>query len=132
VVLIAVDLLHAHVAVPVAPLLAVAVVGIAVFLAIAFLVAGLSRSQEATIPIINLITFPMMFLCGIFFPVSTLPPALATIVGYLPLTYLANAIRALMSGQAAGFTPAVTGDLLGLLAWLAAGTVISARTWRWE
>jgi ABC-2 type transport system permease protein len=132
VVFIAVDVLHAHVAVPFLPVFVIAVLGVAVFLSIAFIVAGLSRSQEATIPIINLITFPMMFLCGIFFPVASLPPVLEKIVGYLPLTYLANAVRALMSGQAAGFTPAVLADVAGLAVWLVVCTAISARTWRWE
>lgn len=132
VIWMAVDVLHARVVVPAGPLLAIAVLGIAVFLAIAFMIAGLSHSQEATIPIINFVTFPMMFLCGIFFPVTTLPAALARIVGFLPLTYLANAVRGLMSGQAAGFTPAITGDIIGLLAWLVVCGAIGARTWRWE
>jgi ABC-2 type transport system permease protein len=132
VVFIAADVLHAHVLVPLLPLLAVSVLGVAVFLSAAFIVAGVSRSQEATIPIINLITFPMMFLCGIFFPVTSLPPLLATLVGYLPLTYLADAVRGLMSGQAAGFTPAIAADLAGLGAWLVVCTAVSARTWRWE
>jgi ABC-2 type transport system ATP-binding protein len=129
IIAIGVGVLHAHVTLPLLPLLVVVVLGMAVFLSIAFIVAGVARTQEATIPIINLVTFPMMFLSGVFFPVSTLPAFLQRLVGLLPLTYLTDATRALMSGSLA--VPRAV-DVLGLTAWLVVCAAVSVRTWRWE
>jgi len=125
-------LLHATFAFPWGPLLITFVLGIAAFLAIGFVIAGLSGSQEATMPIVNLVQFPMLFLSGIFFPVSDLPKVLAQIVSYFPLTYLVDAVRAFMQGQAVTFTAPLVDDLVGLGVWLIAMGLIAARTWRWE
>lgn len=129
VVFIATGVLHARVALPAAPLLAVVVLGIATFLALGFLLAGIARTQEAAVPLINVVTFPMMFLSGVFFPVTSLPAFLQRIVAFFPLTYLADGTRALMSGQAGG---AIAGDIAGLAIWLVVCGAVGARTWRWE
>jgi ABC-type polysaccharide/polyol phosphate export permease len=74
----------------------------------------------------------MMFLSGIFFPVSSLPKVLARIVSYFPLTYMANGLRGLMSGQLTWHAAALRTDLVGMAVWLVATGVIAARVWRWE
>jgi ABC-2 type transport system permease protein len=124
--------LHASVVVPWAPVVLVLLLGMACFLAIGFIIAGVSKSQEATIPLINLISFPMMFLSGVFFSISSLPKVLAEIVQYFPLTYVANALRGLMSGQWTTTTPAFRSDILGLLVWLVVTGLIASRVWHWE
>jgi len=124
--------LHVTIALPLISLLVVEVIGMAAFLAIGFLIAGFAKTEEATMPIINVVSFPMMFLCGIFFPVTTLPPLLRSIVHLLPLTYLVDAVRGLMSGQYAAWAPAVQTDVLALVVWFVILAVISTRTWRWE
>ncbi|NMP22798.1 ABC transporter permease [Sulfobacillus harzensis] len=125
-------ILHASVLVPVGPTLLVLLLGMASFLSIGFIVAGLSKSQEATIPIINLISFPMMFLSGVFFPVSSLPRILADIVQYFPLTYVSNALRGLMSGQLTIGAAAFRTDMVGLAVWIVVTGAIASRAWRWE
>jgi ABC-2 type transport system permease protein len=129
---LATALLHATVVLPLLALLLVLLLGMACFLAIGFIVAGVAKTQEATIPIVNLISFPMMFLSGIFFPVSSLPKTLAHIVHYFPLTYVAGALRGLMSGQLTLAAPAMRTDLLGMVAWVAIAGFVAARVWRWE
>ncbi|MCY0898018.1 MAG: ABC transporter permease [Firmicutes bacterium] len=124
--------LHATVLIPWGAVLTVLMLGMGTFLAIGFIVAGLSKSQEATVPLINLISFPMMFLSGVFFPVSSLPHLVTEIVQFFPLTYMTNALRGLMSGQFTPHAAAFGTDLLGLAAWLVATGVIAARVWRWE
>lgn len=128
----ATTILHASVIVPIGGTLLVLLLGMAVFLSIGFIVAGLSKSQEATIPIINLISFPMMFLSGVFFPATSFPRILSGIVQYFPLPYMADALRGLMSGQLTMIAGAFQTDILGLLAWLVVTGVIASRTWRWE
>jgi ABC-2 type transport system permease protein len=41
----------------------------------------------------NYFRFPMIFLCGVFIPVETMPLALQVIAYFLPLTYSVNALR---------------------------------------
>ncbi len=124
--------LHATVQLPLAPLLLAVLLGLATFISIGFLVAGQAKSQEAVIPLVNLISFPMMFLSGVFFSPASLPKFLAVVVSFFPLTYLANAVRGLMSGQLTGTSGALWGDLAGLLAWTLLCGLIASRTWRWE
>ena len=132
IVAIAVVFLHATVVLPLLPLLVTVILGMAAFLAIGFVIAGFAKTEEASMPIINVVSFPMMFLSGVFFPVTTLPPFLRTIVHYLPLTYIVDGVRGLMSGQYAAWAPAVQGDILALLVWFVLLAIVSTRTWRWE
>jgi ABC-2 type transport system permease protein len=129
---IAVGFLHATVLLPLLPLLATVVLGMAAFLAIGFVIAGFARTEEASMPIINVVSFPMMFLSGVFFPVTSLPPMLRSIVHFLPLTYLVDGVRGLMSGQYTAWAPAVRGDILALAVWFVLLAIVSTRTWRWE
>lgn len=132
VVAFATAVLHASVKLPVISLAIYLILGIAVFIAMGFAIAGRSKSQEATIPIINLVSFPMMFLSGIFFPVASLPKVLHNIVQLFPLTFLVDAVRGLMSGQYVGFGGHLPIDLLGLVLWLLVMGALAARTWSWD
>lgn len=68
----------------------------------------------------NFVRFPMIFLCGLFFPVSALPWFLQPISFCLPLTYSVDLLRAALGGQ--GMLP----PLLNL-AVLSAATLLLAR-----
>jgi ABC-2 type transport system permease protein len=47
----------------------------------------------------NMFRFPMMFLGGIFVPVSDLPQALQIVAGILPLTYAVEALKGALLGS---------------------------------
>jgi len=132
IVAIAVVFLHTNILLPLLPLLVTIVFGMATFLAIGFVIAGFAKTEEASMPIINVVSFPMMFLSGVFFPVTSLPPVLRSIVHVLPLTYLVDGVRGLMSGQYSAWAPSVQTDILALGVWFVILAVISTRTWRWE
>ncbi|TNG00330.1 MAG: nodulation protein NodJ [Gammaproteobacteria bacterium] len=61
---------------------------------------------------------PMLLLCGVFYPVSSLPEMLQAVVAWLPLTHAIALIRPLLTGQA--LTDVVT-HLFVLGAYLALG-----------
>jgi ABC-2 type transport system permease protein len=42
------------------------------------------------------IMFPMLFLSGVFFPIEQMPWFMQTISKFLPLTYVADALRKVM------------------------------------
>jgi ABC-2 type transport system permease protein len=64
-----------------------------IFLNIGFAVAGRSSNPDSAQGIASAVAIPMMFLSGVFFPTDTLPQVMQTIVKYLPLTPLIEALR---------------------------------------
>jgi ABC-2 type transport system permease protein len=72
------------------------IIGAAAFLAVGFFIASVTKSFKTAQMASTAITFPMMFLAGVFIPLSILPPVLATIAKILPLYYLADAMREVM------------------------------------
>ena len=52
--------------------------------------------QESAQMLMGAFTFPMMFLSGVFFPISQMPAFMQKIAKAFPLTYLADALRKIM------------------------------------
>lgn len=106
------------------------VLGAATFLAAGFLVASIARTQKTAEMATNVITFPMMFLSGVFVPISVLPAFLATVAKFLPLYYLGDALRKVMI-QGKGL-----GDVwLDIVVLAAIGLVcfgLATKLFRWE
>ncbi|MFA5929860.1 MAG: ABC transporter permease [Candidatus Micrarchaeia archaeon] len=74
----------------------------------------LTHSQEQYMAVGMLVSMPIMFLSGVFFPVQTMPEALQVMAQVLPVTYAADALRGVM---VKGFTLAqVMPDMIILLA----------------
>jgi len=65
----------------------------ALFSSMGMIIARFIREEEAASAAANAITFPMMFLSGIFFPLASMPTWLQSIAYVLPLTYVGNALR---------------------------------------
>lgn len=72
--------------------------GLIIFLGLLFftsvgILAGLVSDNEDTVSVVgNLVMFPMMFLSGVFFPLTFAPAYLTTISKFLPLTYFINSL----------------------------------------
>jgi ABC-2 type transport system permease protein len=64
-----------------------------IFLNIGFAVAGRSPNPDSAQGIASAVAIPMMFLSGVFFPTDTLPQVMQTVVRFLPLTPLIEALR---------------------------------------
>ena len=63
------------------------------------LVGTVSKSVESAAVVGNLVTFPMMFLSGTFFPVDTMPAYLQGIAHVLPLFYVIDGLNNVMLYQ---------------------------------
>ena len=72
------------------------VIGPLFFVALGMLVGTITKSQESAGVVGNIITFPMMFLAGTFFPVSSMPAYLQGIARVLPLYYVIDGLDAVM------------------------------------
>jgi ABC-2 type transport system permease protein len=66
------------------------------FCSLGMLVGTLSKSVETASVIGNVITFPMMFLSGTFFPLSIMPDYLRTFAHVLPLFYVVEGLNNVM------------------------------------
>jgi ABC-2 type transport system permease protein len=110
--------------------LVLALIGSAVFQEIGFAIAGWAKTEDQAQPVAQLIQFPMMFLSGTFFPRDGFPHLLQVITGFLPLTYLADALRQVANDNASLW--AVRSDLLGLAVWAVIAGFIAVRVFSWE
>jgi ABC-2 type transport system permease protein len=66
------------------------------FVSLGMLVGTISNSPESAAVVGNLVTFPMMFLSGTFFPVQEMPMYLQNIAHVLPLFYMIDGLTNVM------------------------------------
>lgn len=60
-------------------------------------------SMEGFQMIVNIITMPLMFMSGVFYPVKSMPSWMQTIAMFNPLTYAVHASRYWLTGANVGF-----------------------------
>jgi ABC-2 type transport system permease protein len=72
------------------------VLGPMLFASLGMLVGTLTKSVETAGVVGNIVTFPMMFLSGTFFPIAIMPEYLQSIAHILPLYYIIEGLNAVM------------------------------------
>lgn len=111
-------------------LVGLVVLGALMFIALGYVVAAFSKNQESAAGISSMLSFPLMFLSGLFFPVELMPAFLRPIVALIPLTYLVDAIRQVMVESNPLHPLPVDVAVMG--AWLAGGLMVAVRFFKWE
>jgi ABC-2 type transport system permease protein len=104
--------------------------GTLAFIALAFLIAAVARTEESGSALTSAIQLPMLFLSGIFFPIEVMPSFLRPVADMLPLTYLADALRQVMVAATPYHSMLV--NSLVLLAWLLGSSALAIRFFKWE
>ncbi|MEW6245043.1 MAG: ABC transporter permease [Bacillota bacterium] len=104
--------------------------GAATFVSLGYMLVSFAKSEESAHGIIQLVQFPMMFLSGIFFPVNMMPGFLRPVMKAMPLTYLADALRQVMTGAPPQYSLATDVTVLG--AWLVVTFALGIRFFQWE
>lgn len=111
-------------------LAALVILGVGTLFGIGLAVGGWAQNENQAAPLANLITFPMMFLSGTFFPRFLMPEWLQNVSGLLPLTPVIDGARLIITEGRTFF------DILpqvGLLAgWAVIIYAIAFRVFRWE
>ncbi|MEO9174346.1 MAG: ABC transporter permease [Gaiellales bacterium] len=74
-------------------LLPLVILGALCFIAIGLLVGSVAKTEDAAAAMANLVTLPMTFLAGVFFPLNSAPGVVQDVSRVLPLTYLADGLR---------------------------------------
>ena len=72
------------------------ILGPMLFSALGMLVGTVTKNPETAGVIGNIVTFPMMFLSGTFFPISIMPTYLQTFAHVLPLFYIIEGLNNVM------------------------------------
>src|SRR3989337_2786038 len=72
------------------------ILGPMMFCSLGMLVGTITKSVETASVIGNIITFPMMFLSGTFFPLSIMPQYLQSVAHVLPLFYIIEGLNNVM------------------------------------
>jgi ABC-2 type transport system permease protein len=110
-------------------MLALATLGLLVFLGFGLLIAGRTSDENAASPLTNLFTLPQFLLSGVFFPTDVFPAWLRMFADVLPLTVFNSAMRQVAT-EGAGVLE-VLPAVLGLIAWGILSYTLAARTFKW-
>jgi ABC-2 type transport system permease protein len=93
-------------------------------------IAGWAKDANQAAPLSNLVSFPMMFLSGVFFPVFLMPELLQKITFFIPLTPVVDGLRLILTE---GYTLLELGPQLAVIgAWTVIIYLIAFRVFRWE
>ncbi len=105
------------------------IVGPLLFVSLGMLAGSVAKTPESAALIGNIITFPMMFLSGTFFPVSEFPAGLQTFAHVLPLYYVIDGMNQVMlfSNSARAFQDVVIVLVIALVIF-----ALAVRTFKWR
>ena len=104
--------------------------GAACLVSLGLLIAARVTSEELAGGLLNLLSWPMMFLSGVWFSLEGAPRALRLFADAMPLTHVIDAARAVMTEGAT--LRQVSGHLAVLAAMTAVFLLIGAWSFRWE
>ncbi|MGF1645209.1 MAG: ABC transporter permease [Thiotrichales bacterium] len=97
---------------------------------IGLVISARTRSEELADGLLNLLSWPMMLLSGMWFSLDGSPAFVQHLAQLLPLTHLISAARAVMI-DGAGFAQ-VWGELAILLGVALVALLIAARLFKWQ
>ncbi len=93
-------------------------------------IAGWARDANQAAPVTQLITLPMMFLSGVFFPTFLMPEWLQKVTIFIPLTPIIDGLRYIMTE---GKTILEIGPQLGIIAgWTVLIYLVAFKVFNWE
>lgn len=110
--------------------LVMVIIGSLAFLSLGFVISAFARNQETADSLANGISFPMLFLSGVFFPIDVAPDWLQPIMRIMPLRYFVDALRDLM--VRGGTLPEQWLNILVMGATGTLGILLAVRFFRWE
>lgn len=111
-------------------LLAVFTVGTICMISLGLLMASRIRSEELAGGLLNMASWPMMFLSGVWFSLEGSPEILRAIAYALPLTHVTDAARAIMIDGASFI--AISDHILILAIMSLLFLALGSRLFRWE
>ncbi len=111
-------------------LILVVLLGVTMLFGIGLAVGGWAKNENQAAPLAQLVTLPMMFLSGVFFPTFLMPEFLQAITKYIPLTPVIDSVRLILT-ENAGLTE-LGPQLLIMGGWTIIVYAIAFKVFRWE
>ncbi|MFT5162914.1 MAG: ABC-2 type transport system permease protein [Alteromonadaceae bacterium] len=111
-------------------LLLIAALGALAMISMGLVVAARSESEELVGGMLNMLSWPMMVLSGVWFSLEGAPEFIQTMAQFLPLTHLVDAARSIMTNGDTLWD--LKYNVLSLLAMTVCFTSIGAWMFRWE
>ncbi len=111
-------------------LLLVTILGASAMISLGLLIASRSRSEELTGGLLNMASWPMMILSGVWFSLDGAPQALQYAAEVLPLTHLVAGARAVMIDGAD--LMAIRHHLVALAIMTLVFLTLGAKLFRWQ
>lgn len=108
----------------------IVVLGAAVFIAFGYLLAAVARSEEAAQVLAGLPFLVFGLLSGVLIPYWRIPAPVQRVMDVIPLTYLADALRQVMTGANGRYSMTTNVMMLGM--WLVICTLLAIRLFRWQ
>ena len=106
------------------------ILGTLAFMAIGFIIAGIAKTPESAAPIAGFLSFPMLFLGGVFFPINDMPAFIQPFVNVLPIAHLSHAVRETMNVGTPFMELGI--EALILACWTVGAFIVASFTFKWE
>jgi ABC-2 type transport system permease protein len=108
----------------------IVVLGTILMFGIGLALGGWAKNENQAAPLAQLVTLPMMFLSGVFFPVFLMPDLLQSITQFIPLTPVVESIRLVITENASLLDLAPQISIM--LGWTVVIYLIAFKVFRWE
>lgn len=108
----------------------VVLMGTIMLFGIGLSIGGWAKNENQAAPITQLISLPMMFLSGVFFPTFLMPAALQAVTQFMPLTPIIDASRLVITENASLID--IAPQLGVIAAWTVVVYFLAFRLFRWE
>lgn len=108
----------------------VTIIGTILMFGIGLALGGWAKNENQAAPLAQLVTLPMMFLSGVFFPTFLMPEFLQSITKFIPLTPIIDSMRLVI---AEGASLSQLGPQMAImLGWLVIVYTLAFKVFRWE
>lgn len=111
-------------------LVVVVILGTVMLFGIGLSLGGWAKNENQAAPLAQLITLPMMFLSGVFFPTFLMPEVLQKITQFIPLTPVIDSTRLIITENASLVD--LGPQLAVICGWLVVVYIIAFKVFRWE
>ncbi|MCH7801756.1 MAG: ABC transporter permease [Chloroflexi bacterium] len=104
--------------------------GNVVFLNLGFIVGAYSKSVQAASGLGNVVVLPMLMFSGVFFPSDALPGVLTSVVRFMPLAPMVEAVRG-VTLEAKGFTDYPL-EIAIIAMWIALTSLVAVKVFKFQ
>lgn len=111
-------------------LAAIVLLGTILLFGIGLAIGGWAKNENQAAPLAQVVTLPMMFLSGVFFPTFIMPELLQSITRFIPLTAIIDSIRLIITEGAA--VADLTFEIAVIMVWIVAIYIAAFKLFRWE